>query len=92
MSTPEVTATVALLLLALAAGGATWRIVFGPSILDRMVASEVLLVVIIMGLLAEMAYRRHTTTLPVVLVLSALSFTGSVAVARYVSSRPRSNG
>lgn len=85
MSAVEMTALVVVLLLSLAALGATWRIIQGPSILDRMVASEVLLVVAMVGLLAEMALRRHTTNLPVVLVLAALSFTGSVAVARYVS-------
>jgi multicomponent Na+:H+ antiporter subunit F len=89
MSASEVTVGLVLVLLALAGLGATWRIVAGPSILDRMVGSEVLLIVVMVAMLAEMAYEQHTTNLPVVLVLAALSFTGSVAVARYVTARAR---
>jgi multicomponent Na+:H+ antiporter subunit F len=74
-------------LLGASALGALWRIVHGPSILDRMIGSEVLLVVVMASMLAEMAYHQHTKTLPVVLVTVALSFTGSVSVARYVSAR-----
>lgn len=76
-------------LLAAGALGAIWRIIAGPSILDRMVGSEVLLVIVMAALLSEMAYHQHTRTLPVVLVIVTLGFTGSVSVARYVStSRP----
>ncbi|HEX2176512.1 MAG TPA: monovalent cation/H+ antiporter complex subunit F [Nocardioidaceae bacterium] len=89
MSTAEVTAAVVVVLLSLAGLGATWRIVYGPTILDRMVASEVLLVVVMIAILADMALRQHTTNLPLVLVLAALAFTGSVTVSRYVSSRMR---
>jgi multicomponent Na+:H+ antiporter subunit F len=89
MSPESVTVGVVVVLLSLSALGATWRIVYGPSILDRMVASEVLLIVVMIAILGDMAYRQYTTNLPLVLVLAALSFTGSVAVARYVSSRVR---
>jgi multicomponent Na+:H+ antiporter subunit F len=73
-------------LLGAAALGAIWRIIKGPSILDRMIGSEVLLVTVMAAMLAEMAYHQHTRTLPVVLVVVTLGFTGSVSVARYVSS------
>lgn len=89
MSVIDVTAGLAVVILGAAALGALWRIVSGPSILDRILASEVLLVLVVASLLAEMAYHRHTTNLPVVLAVAVLSFTGSVSVARYVSSRPR---
>lgn len=64
---------------------ALYRVVRGPSILDRMVALEVLLVTVMCVLLAEMAHHNHTRTLPVVLILTALGFVGSTSVARYVS-------
>jgi multicomponent Na+:H+ antiporter subunit F len=83
--TVVVSAVVAL--LGAAALGALWRVLRGPSILDRMIGSEVLLVLVMAALLVDMAYRGHTTTLPVVLVLSALSFTSIVSVTRFVSAR-----
>ena len=67
---------------------AVFRVVTGPTILDRMVASEVLLVMVMCGLLVEMAYERDTYPLALVLCLSLLSFVGSVSVARLVSRRP----
>ena len=45
------------------------RIVRGPSILDRIIASDVLLTTLICVLGAEMIYNGHTRTVPVMLVL-----------------------
>lgn len=87
MTWMSVAMAVVLVLLGSSALGAVWRIIQGPSILDRMIGSEVLLVTAMAAMLTEMAYHQHTRTLPVVLVVAALSFTGSVSVARYVSAR-----
>jgi multicomponent Na+:H+ antiporter subunit F len=87
MDPMAVVVAVVTLLLGASALGALVRIIVGPSILDRMVASEVLLVTVMAALLTEMAYHQHTRTLPAVLVVAALGFTGSVSVARYVSSQ-----
>ncbi len=87
MSLLTVVIWVVVVLLGASALGAVWRIVRGPSILDRMVGSEVLLVTVMASMLAEMAYHQHTKTLPVVLAVVTLGFTGSVSVARYVSTR-----
>ena len=59
------------------------RISLGPTMLDRMVAVDVLVAVLICGLALEAAVHRHTTTLPVLVVLSLLGFVGSVSVARF---------
>jgi multicomponent Na+:H+ antiporter subunit F len=59
------------------------RISLGPTMLDRVVALDVLVAVIICGLGLEAAVHQHTTTLPVLVVLSLLGFVGSVSVARY---------
>lgn len=59
------------------------RISLGPTMLDRLVALDVLVAVIICGLALEAAVNRHTTTLPVLVVLSLLGFVGSVSVARF---------
>ncbi|WP_424936765.1 MULTISPECIES: monovalent cation/H+ antiporter complex subunit F [Bacteria] len=63
------------------------RIAIGPSILDRAVASDVLLTEIICVLGAEMAINQHTRTLPVLLIVAAVGVFGSISVARYVARR-----
>jgi multicomponent Na+:H+ antiporter subunit F len=59
------------------------RIALGPTMLDRIVALDVLVAVIICGLALEAAVHQHTTTLPILVVLSLLGFVGSVSVARF---------
>ncbi|WP_425561794.1 monovalent cation/H+ antiporter complex subunit F [Microbacterium awajiense] len=64
-----------------------WRIVVGPSILDRAVASDVLLTLVICVLGAEMAINGHTRTLPVLLIIAAVGVFGSISIARFVARR-----
>jgi len=59
------------------------RIALGPTMLDRVVALDVLVAVVICGLALEAAVHRHTTTLPILVVLSLLGFIGSVSIARF---------
>lgn len=69
---------------------ALYRIVRGPSILDRMIASDVLLTTLILVLGADMVYNGHTRSVPIMLVLSAIAIFATVTVARYVSKQDRS--
>ena len=62
------------------------RIVRGPSILDRAVASDVLLTEVMCVLGAEMAINGHTRTIPVMLIIAAIGVFGSIAVARFVAT------
>ncbi|MGK3951997.1 monovalent cation/H+ antiporter complex subunit F [Microbacterium sp. I2] len=64
-----------------------WRIVIGPSILDRAVASDVLLTEVMCVLGAEMAINQHTKTLPVLLIIAAVGVFGSISIARFVARR-----
>ncbi|MFS0866062.1 monovalent cation/H+ antiporter complex subunit F [Microbacterium sp. 179-B 1A2 NHS] len=64
-----------------------WRIIVGPSILDRAVASDVLLTLLICVLGAEMALNHHTRTLPVLLIVAAVGVFGSITIARFVARR-----
>jgi len=59
------------------------RISAGPTMLDRVVALDVMVAVVICGLALEAAIHRHTTTLPILGVLSLLGFVGSVSIARF---------
>jgi multicomponent Na+:H+ antiporter subunit F len=63
------------------------RIIRGPSVLDRIIATDVLLAVIVAGLAAEVAWSGDATTLPVLVGLSILGFTGSVSVARFATRK-----
>ena len=63
------------------------RMARGPSSLDRVVAADVLVAVVIAALAAEAVVNDHSTTLPVMLVLSLLGFAGAVSIARFVAER-----
>ncbi|KQV02880.1 sodium:proton antiporter [Microbacterium sp. Root322] len=71
----------------LAAVLALIRIVRGPSILDRAVASDVLLTEVMCVIGAEMAINGHTRNIPVLLIIAAVGVFGSIAVARFVARR-----
>lgn len=77
-------------MLAVAALLLLFRITRGPTMLDRAVALDALVAVIIGALLIEAAANRHTTTLPVLIVLTMVGFVGSVSIARFTrgSSAP----
>jgi multicomponent Na+:H+ antiporter subunit F len=81
--------SVAAVLLLIAAALTVLRMSRGPSSLDRVVAADVLVAVVIAALALEAIVNRHTTTLPVMLVLSLLGFAGSVAIARFVADRDK---
>jgi multicomponent Na+:H+ antiporter subunit F len=78
---------IAAIVFAAAALLATYRIVRGPGILDRMIASDMLMTTLICVLGVEMVVNRHTTLMPVMIGLALTGFLSSVAVARYVSKR-----
>ncbi|MEV0722506.1 monovalent cation/H+ antiporter complex subunit F [Micromonospora purpureochromogenes] len=59
------------------------RIYRGPSLLDRVIAADLLLAVMLGAVGAEAAVNRHATTLPLLVVLSLLGFVGSVALVRF---------
>ncbi|HWR85493.1 MAG TPA: monovalent cation/H+ antiporter complex subunit F [Rhodoglobus sp.] len=89
MNVLGIAAWVAGALLAVTAVLVLVRIVRGPTLLDRMIASDVLLTTMILVLGAEAAVNRHTTTIPVMLVIAAVAIFSSIAVARYVSKQDR---
>lgn len=72
----------------LAAGAlVTVRLVRGPSILDRAVALDALIAVVMAGIGVLTASRGIPYYLPALLVLSFLGFTGSVSMARFLALR-----
>lgn len=63
------------------------RMVKGPSILDRALASDVLLTMVLCILGADAAINKRTDTLPIMLMIAATGVLGTVAVARFVARR-----
>ncbi|MHC2185893.1 monovalent cation/H+ antiporter complex subunit F [Rathayibacter agropyri] len=63
------------------------RILRGPSVLDRVVAADVLVATIICGIGAEMAINHHAGTLPVALGLALFAVFGSISVAKFMANR-----
>lgn len=63
------------------------RIVRGPTILDRMVASDVLLTTVMLALGTDMVVRRHTDSIPLMIVIAATATFATIVVARYVKRR-----
>lgn len=61
------------------------RIITGPTILDRAVGSDMLVVLMVMALAVYTASSRTTYAAAAMLSLTGLSFMASVAVARFVS-------
>ncbi|MFD5656026.1 monovalent cation/H+ antiporter complex subunit F [Streptomyces hirsutus] len=63
------------------------RLVRGPDALNRIVALDVVLTMIIAGTAVGMALREDTTPLPVLVVLALPAFTGSITAAHLVEKR-----
>ncbi|CDK01101.1 MULTISPECIES: monovalent cation/H+ antiporter complex subunit F [unclassified Microbacterium] len=83
----NVLVVIILVVFAIAALLALIRIVIGPSILDRVVASDVLLTEIMCILGADMVINHHTRSLPVLLIIAAVGVFGSISIARFVARR-----
>jgi multicomponent Na+:H+ antiporter subunit F len=84
--TPAMTVVSVLAFTMLGAGVllALVRLALGPSLLDRVVATDALLVIISAGLAVYAALTRDRTVVPVLVVVALLGFVGTVSVARYV--------
>ncbi len=83
----EIVAVIAAVVLSLAAAGTIYRIAAGPSLLDRVIAADVLLAIFGAALAVDMALNRNTDNLALLVVISVIGFIGSVTVARFVAHR-----
>lgn len=85
MSAFELILWVAGVMLAASAVLVMWRLTVGPAALDRIVATDVLVAVVIGAVAIVAVLGRSDTGLPVVLALSLVGFSGAVALARLIS-------
>jgi multicomponent Na+:H+ antiporter subunit F len=77
---------VAVALLATAAALTLWRMVTGPTSMDRIIASDVMVAIVIASVCVYSAFAGNATGLPILLGLSLIGFTGAVGVARLIAS------
>lgn len=85
-------AVIAAVILAVAAGCTIWRIAKGPSLLDRVLAADVLLAILGGALAIDMAVNGNLDNLMLLVAISILGFIGSVVVARFVTDRRSAGG
>jgi multicomponent Na+:H+ antiporter subunit F len=76
---------VAAVLLAAASMLLVVRLTLGPTILDRSMALDVMMAVMVCAVALRSAYTKDVDTLPMLLVLATVGFVGSVGIARYAS-------
>ncbi|MGJ9424020.1 monovalent cation/H+ antiporter complex subunit F [Aeromicrobium sp. CF3.5] len=76
---------VCLILMAITGVLCLVRIIRGPATLDRTVAADVFVSAMAGSIAIEAAVGRHTTTLPILVVLAFVGFLGSVSIARFAA-------
>jgi multicomponent Na+:H+ antiporter subunit F len=74
-------------ILTIAAALTLYRVVRGPSILDRVLALDVILAIVGGALVLNMVVNRHLDNLVLLVAVSLIGFIGSVTVARFVTDR-----
>lgn len=74
-------------LLVLAAIGTIFRLAKGPTLLDRVIASDVLLAIVGAGLSVDMVARDSYENITMLIVISLVGFLGSVTVARFANNK-----
>ena len=80
----DIFTTVALVMLALAAALAFIRLLLGPTLPDRVVAIDLMGVLIVCIVVTVAAATGQQTYLDVAIVIALISFVGTVAYARYI--------
>ncbi len=82
----QTTVSICFVILGAAALLSLWRVVFGPRILDRVVAYDTVAVCIV-GMMVLLSVRWHTGHLiEIMLIFSLLGFMGSIAFVTYLNT------
>ena len=77
----------AYVILSLAAALFVVRLLLGPSVPDRVIAVDGLLITVMCGVLVGAADQRSAIGIDTVLVVALLGFIGTGVLARYVEQR-----
>lgn len=87
-----VLALVCAVMLAAGALLAVVRVEKGPSMLDRTIAMDVVVTVLIAAIALESAVTRSAVAVPILVVLSIVGFLSSVTIARFAAVEPAGEG
>lgn len=79
--------TIAFVILSVAAAGFIIRLLLGPTVPDRVVALDGLLMSLICGILVGVARTGSTLGIVAVLIVALVGFIATGVVARYVDQR-----
>lgn len=83
-------ALVVVLVLLVAAGALTMRrLLLGPSTLDRVIALEVFVVLVVAAVAVYVAWFADGTNVPLLVVVALLGFVGTAVAARLAERRER---
>lgn len=74
--------------LVLASLATVYRIFRGPTLLDRVLATDVLLAIFVSAICLNMVARNSYEFTTLIVVASMIGFVGSVTVARYADNSP----
>jgi multicomponent Na+:H+ antiporter subunit F len=81
---PSISFLIALTLLAVGAGLSFIRLVQGPTLPDRVIAIDLIGVLMVCLLVVMAGLTREQSFLDVAMVVALISFVGTVAYARYI--------
>lgn len=85
MSAFDVVLVVYAVILALAGLAIVYRMIVGPTILDRAISSDSLVTLVVMGMALHVAHSGAAWAGPAMLSLTGLAFVGTVTFARFVA-------
>ena len=78
--------------LAVTTVSVVYRMIVGPTILDRAVSTDVLVVMVVMAMALHTAHTRVEWAGPAMLSLTGLAFISTVTFARFVAREAAPNG
>ena len=73
--------------LGLGALVASYRVALGPTLTDRMIALDLILLLLASGMAAESARAGSELTMAPIIVVALIAFAGTVIVARFIEWR-----
>ena len=82
-------ATIAMGAFALAAAASAIRVLLGPSLADRMAALDAALLSLMGAVVVDAAATGDTTNLVLLVVISIVGFTATVAASRFIEQGSR---
>lgn len=83
----EILFAIAGVIFAIAAIIAVIRAIRGPSLLDRVLASDVLVTTLLLAIGAEMVINGHNRNIVIMLAIAATAGFGTIAIARYLAQQ-----